>query len=452
MRKKTFAFLGLLLWILVPHVQAANPHPDTLHFRQWATTPPMGWDSWDCYGPTVTEQEVKANADFMASHLKTYGWQYIIIDIRWYVANPKSGGYNEKDPVYVIDEYGRYQPAENRFPSAVGGRGFKPLADYVHARGLKFGIHVMRGIPKVAVLRQLPVKGTEGVTADQIYTPEGQCLWLKDNYTIVADRRGAQEYYNSLLDLYASWGVDYIKVDDLASPYHQEEIEMLRKAIDQCGRAIVLSTSPGETPVDKADHIRSHANLWRMVNDVWDQWNDLEHLMEVARQWYPYIAPGTWPDCDMIPLGHLAIRGERGTDRMTRLTRDEQYSLMTFFTIFRSPLIFGGDLSTIDPFTLSLLTNREVLRMHRESRNVRLLFQDRNQAAITSSGPQKEIYLALFNRSDRPRTLSVNLSDLGIHGRQKTMELWSGKSLGTVRRTYSVTLRPHASTLMKFYR
>ena len=448
-RKNTL--LGLLVILLSQSATALAALPDKYAFRQWAQTPPMGWDSWDCYGPSVTEQEIKANADFMANHLKSYGWNYVIVDIRWYVENQTTGQYNIKDPIYVIDKYGRYQPAVNRFPSAAGGKGFKALADYIHSKGLKFGIHIMRGIPKIAVQRKLPIKGGNGITADQIYSPEGQCKWLADNYTILADRKGAQDYYNSILDLYASWGVDYIKVDDLSSPYHQGEIEMVRKAIDQCGRPIVLSTSPGETPIEKADHVRKHANMWRMVNDVWDNWSDLTHLMQVARQWYPYIAPGTWPDCDMIPLGHLAIKGERGNDRMTKLTKDEQYSLMTFFTIFRSPLIFGGDLPSIDPFTLSLLTNQDVLRMHKESQNVRLVFQDQDKLAITSTDPHTGTYLAVFNLSDdSTRNIKVNLKDLGLSGSRKVRDLWSGKSLGKVNNQYAVTLRPHASILVEF--
>lgn len=448
--KTRILFLSLILSLFLTSANAMSSPNDSLAFRLWALTPPMGWDSWDCYGPTVTEKEVKANADFMANHLKSYGWKYVIVDIRWYVANTKSGGYNQKDPVYVIDNYGRYQPAENKFPSAADGKGFKPLADYIHSKGLKFGIHIMRGIPKIAIIRKLPIMGGHGITADQIYSPEGQCGWLADNYTLKYGE-GAQDYYNSLLDLYASWGVDYIKVDDLSSPYHQDEIEMIRKAIDQCGRPIVFSTSPGETPISKADHVRNHANLWRMVNDVWDKWSDLTHLMKIARQWYPYIAPGTWPDCDMIPLGHLAIRGERGADRMTRLTKDEQYSLMTFFTIFRSPLIFGGDLPTIDPFTLSLLTNKEVLRMHEKSQNVRLLLQNQKEAIITSSDHQKDIYVAIFNLSDDDiRSIKVSLKDIGISGSRKVIDLWSNKQLAKVRNHYTVKLRPHASVLLEF--
>lgn len=421
-------------------------------FKAWAPTPPMGWNSWDCYGPTVEEHEVKANADYMAQNLKDYGWEYIVVDIRWFVENDKAGGYNQTDPRYVIDEYGRYQPAVNRFPSAAEGAGFKKLAEYIHGKGLKFGIHIMRGIPKIAVEQKLPILGTDGITADQIYSTELQCPWLRDNYTIVADKSGAQEYYNSIFDMYAAWGVDFVKVDDLSRPYHQAEIELIRNAIDQCGRPIVLSTSPGATPIEAAEHVRDHANMWRMVDDVWDTWNHFTHLIKVAEQWYPYIAPGTWPDCDMIPLGRISIRGERGEDRMTRLTKDEQYSLMTLFTIFKSPLMFGGDLPSNDEFTLSLLTNNEVLRMHRESINVRQLFQENGKVAITSENPNTgEIYLALFNISDEvePLEITAAVGETDANSKYTVTNMWTGESLGTCSTSFSQILGAHASGLYK---
>lgn len=421
-------------------------------FKSWAETPPMGWNSWDCYGPTVQEQEVKDNADYMAKYLKKYGWEYIVVDIRWFVENDKAGGYNQTDPRYVLDEYGRYQPAVNRFPSAANNQGFKALADYVHKKGLKFGIHIMRGIPKIAVEKKTPVLGTDGITADQIYNTQTLCTWLRDNYTVDATKKGAQAYYNSIMNLYASWGVDFIKIDDLSAPtYHEDEIDLIRKAIDQCGRPIVLSTSPGETPIASASHVSTHANMWRMVNDVWDVWRDIPHLLNVAQNWYPYIAPGTWPDCDMIPLGRISIRGERGADRMTRLTRNEQYSLMTLFTIFRSPLMFGGDLPSNDDFTLSLLTCKPVLEMHRNSTQVKQLFQQDKTVAITSRHVKnKSVYLALFNINDNmDKEVKVDLKDLGITGSCKVENLWTGEDMGTASETFGQTLKPHASGLYR---
>jgi alpha-galactosidase len=243
-----------------------------------------------------------------------------------------------------------------------------------------------------------------------------------------------------------------VKVDDLSAPiYHQKETEMIRKAIDRCGRPIVLSTSPGPTPLKSAEHVSQNANMWRMVNDVWDSWRHLYHLFDVCQNWYPYISSGTWPDCDMIPLGRLSIRGEVGENRMTRLTKDEQYTLMTLFTVFRSPLFFGGDLPSNDEFTLSLLTNKEVLKMHRESSDVRLLFQKEGRVAITSKNKKTgEIYLALFNISDiSPVEVKVSLEELGIKEKVSIVNLWTGEPERAETDSFTRTISAHGSGLYK---
>ena len=362
--------LALLTWGCV------QAQTDAETIGAWAQTPPMGWNSWDCYGPTVVESEVKQNADYMAAHLLPYGWEYVVVDIRWFVENDKAGGYNQTNPIYDMDEYGRYIPAPNRFPSSANGAGFKPLADYVHAKGLKFGIHIMRGLPKKAVQQKCPVLGTDGITCDQIYSTDSACTWLADNYKVDYRKPGAQEYYNSIFDLYASWGVDFIKVDDIARPYHRAEIEMIHKAIMQTGRPMVLSLSPGETPLGQVSHLRQNANMWRTVDDFWDNWSHLNYSFGICAKWAPYIQDGHYPDADMLPLGRISIRGERGAERWSNFTRDEQYTLMNLWTIFRSPLMFGGELTRNDDFTNSLLTNEEVLYMHKNSANNRQVVAD----------------------------------------------------------------------------
>jgi alpha-galactosidase len=388
----------LMLGTALAHAQSARLQPA---FRSWAPTPPLGWNSWDCYGPTVTEAETKANADYMAKNLKASGWEYVVVDIRWYVGNDTAHGYNEKDPDLNLDQYGRFVPAPNRFPSAANGKGFKPLADYLHGKGLKFGIHIMRGVPVEAVKRKMPIKGSSATAAD-IYTTEGQCNWLHDMYTVVAGRPGAQEYYNSLFELYASWDLDFVKIDDLSEPYHTAEIEMIRKAIDRTGRKIVLSMSPGETPIANARHAQEHANMWRTVGDFWDSWDQLKEHFEVCERWAPYTRVGNWPDADMLPLGRLGIRAERGDDRMTRFTKDEQRTLMTLWSIFRSPLMFGGDLPSNDAATLRLLTNKAVLNVNQHSTNGRQLFRRGDLVGWTADDPATGAkYLALFNAEDQ---------------------------------------------------
>ena len=396
-------FRSMLFSVLFFSIIGNSVHSQTdKEFHNWAATPPMGWNSWDCFGPTVTEAEVKANADYMAKYLKPYGWNYIVVDIRWYVGNDKAHGYNEKDPDYVIDEFGRFLPAVNRFPSAAGGKGFKPLADYLHKKGLKFGIHIMRGVPVIAVKRNIAIKGTN-LSARDIYSDKDQCSWLRDMYTIVPGKPGAQEYYNSLFELYASWGLDFVKIDDLSSPiYFEGEIDMIRKAIDRTGRKIVLSTSPGETPVAHADHVQKNANMWRTVGDFWDSWDQLKDHFEVFERWNPWRSFGAYPDGDMLPMGRIGIRAERGDPRMTAFTKDEQYTLMTLWTIFKSPLMFGGNLPDNDPFTLSLLTNKNVLKILNQSINNKPLFRDIDKAAWIADEPNTGAkYLAVFNTADQ---------------------------------------------------
>ncbi|HSV11402.1 MAG TPA: glycoside hydrolase family 27 protein [Hanamia sp.] len=438
---------AVLILCYFPFIVFAQKLP--VDFHEWAPTPPMGWNSWDCYGPTVTEAEVKANADYMSKYLKKYGWEYIVVDIRWFVANDKAHGYNEKDPQYSIDNFSRLLPAINRFPSAADGKGFKSLADYIHSKGLKFGIHIMRGIPVIAVKNNLPIKGTTA-TARDIYTEKEQCKWLHDMYTIVGGKKGSQEYYNSIFQLYASWGVDFVKVDDLTQPYHKEEVRMIRDAINNCGRRIVLSTSPGETPIEDAAHIQQHANMWRTVGDFWDNWNQLKEHFSVFERWNKWRSFGAYPDGDMLPLGHIGIRAERGNPRMTAFTKDEQYTLMTLMAIFRSPLMFGGNLPDNDPFTLSLLTNKNVLHVLNNSKNNRQLFNKNNQVAwIADDSKTTDKYLAVFNIADTDSAaINILLKEVGINNVIIT-DLWTGKEIGAFSNTFSPILKPHACGFYK---
>ena len=424
---KTIYLLCLIILTGIFSLNAqSQSNADSLNFLKWAPTPPYGWNSWDCYGPTVVESEVKANADYMAKYLKSSGWEYIVVDIRWYVENDKAHGYNEKDAIYVMDEYGRLLPSPLRFPSSANGKGFKPLADYVHGKGLKFGIHVMRGIPMEAVKKNTPILGSKA-NAQDIYSTELQCPWLKDMYTIVADREGAQEYYNSIFQLYTSWGIDFIKIDDLSVPYHQGEIEMIRKAIDQSGRKIVLSTSPGETPIENADHVKTHANMWRIVGDFWDNWTQLKEHFDVCNRWSPYIGNGHFPDADMLPLGRIGIRAERGDNRMCALTKDEQYTLMSLFSIFRSPLMFGGDLPSNDAFTLSLITNKDVLYINKLSKNNKQLFRKDDLIAwVADDSKSGDKFLALFNAQDQ------SFSENNAIWKSELLSAESGKTISNV--------------------
>ena len=282
--------------------------------NSFAPTPPMGWNSWDCYGTTVTEEELLGNARYMAQHLRTHGWEYIVCDIQWYEPLADANGYHPFTPL-CMDEYGRLIPDPGRFPSSVNGQGFAPIAEQIHAMGLKFGIHIMRGIPRQAVHAATPVLGTTA-TARDIAHPFSVCSWNTDMYGVNAVAPGAQAYYDSLFTLYAQWGVDFVKVDDCCitsgHPDHlyssREEIELIHRAIQHCGRPIVLSLSPGPALLEQAQHLSKYANMWRMTGDFWDRWSDLYAMFERCEAWTPYVQSGCWPDCDMLPLGAIGLR------------------------------------------------------------------------------------------------------------------------------------------------
>ncbi len=369
----------------------------TSDFRSWAPTPPMGWNSWDCFGTSVTEEQFKANATVMARELKSSGYTIATVDIQWYEPDAKGFEYRPNANV-VMDGYGRLLPAPNRFPSAAKG-GFKSLAAWTHKQGLKFGIHLMRGIPRRAVEQNLPVFGTS-YRAQDIADRSSVCGWNPDMYGVDMRKPGAQEYYNSVFKLIASWGVDFVKVDDLSRPYaeHKPEIEAIRRAIDASGRKILLSMSPGETPVSEMAHATEHANMWRISDDFWDSWPALFEQFERLRKWNPAGGgrkTGAWPDADMLPLGWLA----HGS-RKTNFTIDEQRTLMTLWGIARSPLIIGADLSRADEQLLDLLRQPDVIRMNQRGYRPAQVFSERGLVAWeTSISGSKDRFLAVFNTS-----------------------------------------------------
>jgi hypothetical protein len=340
-----------------------------------------------------------------------------------------------------MDGYGRLIPASNRFPS-----GFQALGDYIHSKGLKFGIHIMRGIPRRAVAANLPVFGSQAHAAD-IADTKSICRWNGDMYGVDMAKPGAQDYYDSILKLYVSWGVDYIKADDIATPLHAAEIEALHRAIVKTGRAIVLSLSPGPADLSKADFYAANANLWRVSDDFWDLWKDLRHSFDLLDKWSAHARPGSWPDADMLPLGRIGIRAERGDDRPTRFTRDEQRTMMTLWCMARSPLMFGGDLPSNDDWTLSLLNNDEVLAPLLKGKDQKKLWQHGDTVAWVSNVGGRT-HVALFNIGEQKQDVLIDWKDLGLTGTRSVRDLWSHKELGKFKETYSVSLNPHAAALI----
>ena len=389
----------------------------------------MGWNSWDCYGAAVTEDIVRKNAEFMAKNLKQYGWEYVVVDIQWSAPNARS---HEYDPFteLCMDEYSRLIPAENRFPSAAGGKGFAPLAEYVHSLGLKFGIHIMRGIPRQAVHRNTKIKDTDK-TAREIAKTASICAWNTDMYGVDPEKEGARAYYDSIFELYASWGVDFIKCDDIARelPHEEAELVMLSESIRSCGRDMVLSLSPGAALLEKAELYKQVSDMWRITDDFWDKWELLYAMFERAEKWCTHSGAGHWPDADMLPIG--PILQDYDAANRTKFTENEQITMLTLWSIFRSPLMIGGEMTGFDKFTMSLLTNEEILKMHKNARHSHQVWRREINGSEyilwTAANAEGGGYFALFNAGEKDGTVKLDLADLEAADKLDCTELWSGE-------------------------
>jgi alpha-galactosidase len=448
MRRAIFPTLILVFASLLP-LAAQQSKPLV------APTPPMGWNSWDCYGLTVNEKDFRTNAQWMAKHLKHFGWQYVVVDEGWFLPNPEVG--EKLGRKVVLDGESRYAPATNRYPSAAGNQGFKPLADYIHSLGLKFGLHIVRGISREAVAKNQPIAGSSYHAADAADTSD-TCPWDFDNFG-VKDNAAGQAFYDSVAKLYAGWGVDFVKVDCISShPYKGAEIRMLSQAIAKTGRPMVLSLSPGPTSVAVAGEVSEYAQMWRISDDFWDFWSPspknawaqtLHGQMATAAAWAPYIGNGHWPDADMLPIGYLGPHPGLGAPRETRFTHDEQRTLLTFWSIMRSPLIMGGNLTKSDGWTTSLLTNPEVIAVNQHSRGNRPVLTT-NTAVVWTAAPEdgKGLYVAVFNRGDGELAVNLGWDEVGLEaGQTYTLrDLWEHKDLRSAT-SLALTLRPHACVL-----
>ncbi|MDO7840825.1 glycoside hydrolase family 27 protein [Sphingomonas sp. CA1-15] len=404
----------------------------------------MGWNSWNSFAVTITEAQAIETARIMAEKLLPAGYSIFTVDHQWY--DPRAKGYDyNADIVPVMDAFGRFQPDPVRFPSSAGGKGFAPLAAQVHALGLKFGIHRMRGIPRAAVAANLPLAGTS-YRARDIADTNSICSWNVDMYGVDMRKPGAQAYYDGVFAEYARWGVDFVKVDDMSRPYdaHAAEIEAIALAIRRCGRPMILSLSPGETPVVRADHVRRHAEMWRISDDFWDDWKLLEAQFTRLENWSPHIGGGHWPDADMLPLGRIAMGA-----RDTKFTPDEQRTLMTLWAIARSPLIMGGDLRHLDAATLALLTNRAVISVNQASSGNRPHFVADGTRVWSARAEDADRYVALFNTSDTIRRVALPLREIGMPASASARDLWTGGPAMTMRDTVARDLPPHGTALLK---
>ncbi len=422
-------------------------------FWQFAPTPPMGWNSYDAYGATVTEAQYLANAEYQRANLLPMGWKYCIIDYLWFDPWQATAHVKKNDPLQ-IDAFGRPQPALNKFPSAGHGRGFAPLSKRIHAMGLKFGFHIMRGIPRRAVEMNTPIWNSPFHARDAANTKD-TCTWNGDMYGVRGDTAAGRAWYNSLFQQYArDWEIDFIKVDDLSQPYHIYEIEAIRDSIDLTGRAIVFSTSPGRTPLAKGANISHEANMWRISNDFWDNWASLNRHFDLVAAWHGFGGPGHWPDADMLPLGRLSVGNTSvGQQRESYLTRAEQRTVMNLWSMAPSPLVMGGELISLDQWTHGLLTNPEIIAINQDIRGAQASRLARHGPLEIWTRPlhDNSVVIAAFNRGEHHDKAAVDFDSLGLTPQQLVRDPWKRKTMGIVKTGLKVELAPHASRLLRVW-
>ncbi len=438
--------------IIAADLKAVADDSATPAFWKLATTPPMGWNSYDSYGAMVTESQYFANAQYMRDHLLPHGYQYAVIDYLWFDPWQAPRDIRHHGPL-AMDRYGRLLPVTNKFPSARGGAGFQPVAEKIHAMGLKFGFHIMRGIPRQAVAANTPIEGSTFTARDAADT-HSTCTWNNDMYGVRGDTPAGQAYYNSLMRLYRQWNADFIKVDDLSRPYHKDEIHAIRGALNHFAPSIVFSTSPGATPVSEGTDIEHNANMWRIRDDFWDYWPLLDNMVDLVAAWRGFAGPGHWPDCDMICLGHIGAESVGGP-RMTHFTMDEQRLMMSMWAVAPSPLFLGMDLTKMDPWTLSLIANPEMLAVNQDPLGAQGM-------RIAKHGPLEtwakhlhdgDVAVALLNRgSNNGQHVTADWTSLGMPAKVVVRDIWNQRTLGEVANHVSLPVAGHGARLLRVSR
>lgn len=399
MKKASVFFNFFILAMVAGHSNAQQLNTLTQAEKKLdklAAKPPMGYNSFDSYG-IADEETSKKLIDVMAEKYLPFGYDCFVLDFGWY--------YEEESDKYITNENGVPEPSKKLYPN-----GIKSLADYAHQKGLKFGLHLMRGVLKYALDKNCKVKGTDILLKD-IIDPRSICTWA--NFTIGVDmsKPGAQEYYNSIIDKLASWGVDFIKYDDITG--QPKEINAVVKAIEQNGRPIVLSLSPGEdTRLENLPYYQK-SNILRITSDIWDNQLSLDRSFKAMKEFQGRGFPGFWPDLDMIALGSFPRRKK---NEKNLFTNNQAQTLITQRAIFASPLIIGGDLLTMDDFTHKLLTNKDMLACNQNGVTGFQIFNKDSTEIYLAPNKTADTkgWVAIFNRKSRSQTIKLKKSDFGF--------------------------------------
>ncbi|MFD5540400.1 alpha-galactosidase D [Streptomyces sp. NPDC127079] len=430
----------------VPAAEAQTPAPI-------AAKPYMGWSSWSMQSSKypglndngdysyLTEANVLKQTDALASKLKKYGYDHVNIDAGWWMDWNWKEGY---------DRYGRQQADPARFPS-----GMKAVADHIHAKGLKAGIYLPVGLEKGAYGDgKTPVWNAEGcTTADIVYPDLRTTNGWDSSYKIDFSRPCAQKYIDSQARLIAGWGYDFLKLDGVGPGSGKSgdqydnvaDVAAWHRAIAGTGRPIHLEASWSLDHGHAADW-KKYTNGWRIDTDVecycntlvtWE--NSVDDRWDDTPAWTGEAGPGGWNDLDSLDVGNGAMDG---------LTKAERQSYATLWAVAKSPLFTGDDLTKLDDYGVSLLTNREVIGVD----------QSDNPPArpVTPSDPQQvwaaknadgTYTVALFNLADSPSSVTADWTALGFSGKASVRDLWNHENLGSFQNKITEALPAHGSRL-----
>ena len=424
-----------------------------------AKTPPMGWNSFDSYGVYLHEKAALANLEAMAKKLKTHSYEFFVIDNGWFGEYKLQEGTifpAEKHAHDIrVNEYGYFLPSRVYFPN-----GIKPIVDRCHELGLKFGVHLMRGIPRKAYELNLPIKGTSYTARDVANTdPKENCNWCKYCYGVDMSKPGAQVWYDGLIQHIADMGVDFIKYDDIVP--HPDEVEAVAKAIAKTGKPIVLSLSPGGDVDPEAIDFFRMANMLRVTKDVWDEQHYIDQCFTAWRKWQGKERPGFWIDMDMIPFGQLQLMSPpsedesktlmdkggialagKGVTRWCQLTRSQMRTFITIRAMAASPLMMGGDLPTLDDYSLSLITNPQMLACNQNGVMGSLVCEKEGLEiwTVQKNDSVDEGWIGIFNRTEDKALIELTTERIGIDTSTHTLfDVWNEKTL----KSGKIEMEPH---------